>query len=56
MTELTRAACCTENARAHCGECPGFPCAGYREWTVGQAHHQAAMEALLAQRDQRNAD
>lgn len=49
-------ACCTENARAHCGECPGFPCAGYHEWTVGQAHHQAAMEALLVQRDQRTTD
>ena len=49
-------ACCTENTRAHCGECPGFPCTKYREWTVGQEHHQAAREALLAQREQRTAD
>lgn len=49
-------ACCTENARAHCGECADFPCAAYREWTVGQAHHLAAMEALLAQREQRATD
>lgn len=49
-------ACCTENTRAHCGECPDFPCTEYREWTVVQAHHQAAMEALLAQREQRTAD
>lgn len=49
-------ACCTENTHAHCGECPGFPCTEYREWTVGQEHHQAAMEDLLAQREQRTAD
>lgn len=43
-------ACCTQNARAHCGECSAFPCAEYQQWTVGQAHHLAAMEMLLAEK------
>ena len=42
--------CCAENDRSDCGECGDFPCAAYRAWTVGQAHHQAAMERLLARR------
>ena len=42
--------CCDENGRAHCGECDEFPCEVYRKWTVGQAHHQAAMEFLLSRR------
>ena len=43
-------ACCEENTRSDCGECADFPCAQYREWTVGQAHHQAAMEYLHTKR------
>lgn len=43
-------ACCEENTRADCGECGEFPCAQYREWTEGQAHHQAAMEFLMTRR------
>lgn len=47
-------ACCTESSRAHCGECSAFPCQEYRQWTVGQAHHQAAMETLLAQKKEQS--
>ena len=39
--------CCEEKCHPHCGECANFPCKSYREWTVGQAHHQAAMEYLM---------
>ena len=48
--------CCNEKSHAHCGECAGFPCAAYRDWTVDTPHHQAAMEALLIQRKQRATD
>lgn len=47
-------ACCDENHHTTCGECTAFPCKEYREWTVGMAHHQAAMETLLAQRTHRS--
>lgn len=43
-------ACCEDHARADCGECADFPCAAYRAWTVGQSHHQAAMEFLQKRR------
>jgi len=42
--------CCEVNGYSDCSECAGFPCAAYREWTVGQAHHQHAMEFLMARK------
>lgn len=39
--------CCEKRGLAYCGECAGFPCEAYREWTVGMEHHQRAMERLL---------
>lgn len=42
--------CCEEKAHPHCGECADFPCKDYRAWTVGQVHHQAAMEFLMTRR------
>ena len=42
--------CCAEKKLRHCGECPGFPCKAYAEWTIGLPHHQAAMEHLMSLR------
>lgn len=43
-------ACCEGNDRSDCGQCGEFPCAAYKAWTEGQAHHLAAMDFLLRRR------
>lgn len=42
--------CCWEKQIKHCGECGEFPCEPYREFVGDLAHHEKAMERLLALR------